>query len=63
MAERLAAPDLESFIVPNVRPTGKTIGSGAYGSVIEVEIPGALVAAKQLHEGLIQYGSTRQVDM
>ena len=30
--------------------TGKTIGSGSYGSVEEVAIPGALCAAKKIHD-------------
>ena len=34
----------------NVRFTGTRIGAGAYGSVEEVEIPGAICAAKKIHE-------------
>ena len=36
--------ELSSFIVPNVVPTGRELGRGAYGSVEEVEIPGAVCA-------------------
>ena len=39
-------PDLESFIVPKVRPTGRELDRGAYGSVEEVEIPGAACHAQ-----------------
>ena len=43
-------PDLAPFVLANVRPTGRTIGKGAYGSVCEVAIPGAVCAAKEIHE-------------
>ena len=37
-------------MLSNVRLTGITIGAGAYGSVEEVAIPGAICAAKKIHE-------------
>ena len=37
-------------MLSNVRLTGTTIGAGAYGSVEEVAIPGAICAAKKIHE-------------
>ena len=43
-------PDLRPFLLSNARPTGKAIGSGSYGSVEEVAIPGAVCAAKKIHE-------------
>ena len=43
-------PGLRPFLLLNVRLTGTTIGAGAYGSVEEVEIPGAKCAAKKIHE-------------
>ena len=43
-------PDLRPFVLPDVRPKGKIIGSGSYGSVEEVEIPGAICAAKKIHD-------------
>ena len=43
-------PDLRSFVLSNVRLTGIRIGSGAYGSVEEVAIPGAICAAKKIHD-------------
>ena len=42
-------PDLRPFVLTNVRPTGRLIGSGSYGSVEEVEMPGATCAAKKIH--------------
>ena len=43
-------PELRPFLLSNVRPTGTTIGAGAYGSVEEVAIPGAICAAKKIHQ-------------
>ncbi len=52
--------ELEQFIVAKVQLTGRVLGAGAYGSVEEVEIPGATVAAKQLHANLVNLGSPQQ---
>ena len=43
-------PDFRRFVISDVRLTGKIIGSGSYGSVEEVEIPGAICAAKKIHD-------------
>ena len=43
-------PDLRPFVLPNVNLTGIGIGAGAYGSVDEVKIPGAVCAAKRIHD-------------
>ena len=43
-------PELEAFVVHNVQPTGVELGNGAYGAVEEVRIPGAICAAKKMHE-------------
>ena len=43
-------PELRPFLLANARPTGTTIGSGSYGSVEEVAIPGAVCAAKKIHD-------------
>ena len=58
---RITAPQLEQLVVVDVQLTGVTLGAGAYGSVEEVEIPGARVAAKKLHTQLINLGSPQQV--
>ena len=58
---RITAPELEQFVVDKVQLTGVTLGAGAYGSVEEVEMPGARVAAKKLHPQLINLGSPQQV--
>ena len=61
-------PELALFVIPDVdvRPTGKIIGAGAYGSVVEVAIPGAMCAAKQIHgffhaEGVNKTGARENV--
>ena len=43
-------PALRPFVLSNVRLTGTRIGAGAYGSVDEVAILGAVCAAKRIHE-------------
>ena len=43
-------PELQPFLLSNVRLTGVRIGAGAYGSVEEVAVPGAICAAKKIHE-------------
>ena len=53
--------ELQEFVVPNVRPTGKELGRGAYGMVEEVEIPGAICAAKIIHEALLRMGNEDEV--
>ena len=45
---------LKQFELTNVKFTGEKLGTGSYGSVEVVEIPGALCAAKTIHELLIQ---------
>ena len=42
--------ELQPFLLSNVRLTGVRIGAGAYGSVEEVAVPGAVCAAKKIHE-------------
>ena len=54
-------PELQQFVVPNVRPTGSELGRGAYGMVEEVEIPGAICAAKIIHEALLRMGNEDEV--
>ncbi len=61
MTNRITAPELDQFIVATVELTGRVLGAGAYGSVEEVVIPGATVAAKKLHQQLVNLGSPQQV--
>ena len=46
--------ELKQFELANVKFTGKELGTGSYGSVEVVEIPGASCAAKTIHQVLIQ---------
>ena len=43
-------PELSPFVLSNVTVTGTRIGAGAYGSVEEVGIAGAICAAKKIHD-------------
>ena len=54
-------PELQQFVISNVRPTGRELGRGSYGAVEEVEIPGATCAAKIIHETLLRFGSEDEV--
>ena len=59
------APQLRPFIIPNVRPTGRQLGGGAYGTVEELEMDGLVCAGKKLYDALIDpenQGAQRMVD-
>ena len=45
---------LTEYILTNVRRNGKSLGTGSYGSVEEVEVNGVKCAAKKLHDVLAQ---------
>ena len=45
---------LQHFYLTGVRPNGKDIGVGAYGTVFEVEYCGTVFAAKEIHPILVQ---------
>ena len=47
-------PELQRFVLPDVRPTGKQLGVGSYGSVEELEMNGLVCAGKRLHAALLQ---------
>ena len=58
MAERQQAfqrvPELQRFVLPDVRPTGRQLGVGSYGSVEELEVNGVLCAGKRIHDALLR---------
>ena len=56
-AELCSHPRLRSLLLYDVVRTGKTIGSGSYGSIEEVAIPGVLCAAKKIHDFLTRKDS------
>ena len=46
--------ELSEFVLPSATlRDGKPLGAGSYAKVVEVEIPGAICAAKILHESLV----------
>ena len=45
---------LEPLLLNAVKETGKELGRGAYGVVIEVNVSGTVCAAKKLHEAIVQ---------
>ena len=49
--------ELQQFILPEARPTGKRLGIGSYGSVEELEVGGLMCAGKRLHEELLDRGN------
>jgi len=57
-ARRLAfqgTPELQQFILPDVRPTGRQLGVGSYRSV---EVNRLVCAGKRLHDALVEQGDT-----
>lgn len=48
------APELEKYKLSNVRSNGRTLGTGAYGVVIELDMQGARCAGKQIHGVLME---------
>ncbi len=57
---------LRRFLLPNVRPTGRELGTGSYGTVEEVDVDGLVCAGKKIHDALVEAGnpniSERYVD-
>ena len=49
--------DLQRFVFSGVRPTGRQLGVGSYGSVEELEANGLVCAGKRLHEALLEQGN------
>ena len=54
-------PGLRRFLLPNVRSTGKALGTGAYGSVEEVAVDGVVCAGKKIHETLLERGANPNI--
>ena len=47
-------PELQQFVLPEARPTGKQLGIGSYGSVEELQVKGLVCAGKRMHESLLK---------
>ena len=56
-------PELQRFVLPGVRPTGRQLGVGSYGSVEELEVNGVVCAGKRLHEVLLEQGNAGVADI
>ena len=50
-------PELQRFVLPGVRPTGRQLGVGSYGSVQELKVNGLVCAGKRLHKALLDQGN------
>ena len=50
-------PELQQFILPEVRPTGRQLGVGSYGSMEELEVNGLVCAGKRMHDALLEQGN------
>ena len=65
MADRRQAflrnPVLQRFALSDVRPTGRILGVGSYGSVEELKVNGVVCAGKRLHEALAEQGNAEIV--
>ena len=59
VAEFSKESSLERLRLTNVTTTGKVIGKGAYGRVIEVYVHGTLCAAKEVHPILLDHVTPR----
>ena len=56
-------PELQRFVLDGVRSTGKLLGVGSYGSVMELEVNGLVCAGKQLHEALLDQANAGVADI
>lgn len=55
--KRVHISELTPFLISNVHRTGRELGKGAYGSVEEVIISGAVCAAKNIHTEFLNLGN------
>lgn len=61
MANKQVAEELKDFILPKATVRNKELGVGAYGKVVEVELPGAICAAKFIHSSLVTQTQSYQM--
>ena len=58
MASKLSLRnELRKYIVTDIQETGKVIGRGAYGEVMEMRMEGRTVAGKRIHQTLLETGN------
>ena len=58
----MAGGDFNHLMIDRVSPTGRVLGSGGFGSVIEVDWNGTVCAAKQLHGAVLESVSPEDVE-
>ena len=58
-----SSPELQRFVLDRVRPTGRLLGVGSYGSVMELEMNGLVCAGKRLHEALLDQANAGVADI
>ena len=49
----VGAPELQEYVLKNVRPKGTSLGIGSYGSVEVLEVDGLSCAGKKIHDELL----------
>ena len=49
--------ELQSFVLSEVRATGRKLGEGSYSSVEELKVKGLVCAGKRLHKALVELGN------
>ena len=54
----MAFPGLQRFVLSDVAATGKNLGAGSYGSVVELKVNGLVCAGKRLHDALLDRDNT-----
>lgn len=65
LANNRDVPELKDYLLEDVTSTGKRLGTGAFGTVVEVTVGGTLCAGKKLHIALLDpedEGMQRMVD-
>ena len=50
------------FLIDGAEKTGNVVGHGAYGRVVEIKVDGAVCAAKEIHQLLVQQGKSNVTD-
>ena len=63
VVNKVESPELEKFLINDVKLTGNILGSTSspYGSVEEVDMPGARVVGRKFNSHLIDMSSPQQV--
>ena len=56
-------PELQQFVLPEVRPTGRQLGVGSYGSVEELEVNGLVCAGKRMHDAFLEQGNIGAINI